>query len=233
MWNAMHDWTIIFPLLALVLSLHIGLRIHGCLHDRRLLRSVTSPCRGEPSERQLVLRLLKAGIGPESVFHDLYIRKRNGGYAQIDVVAVTEHGVIVFEVKDWSGWIFGKDYERHWTQVLSYGREKHQPYNPIMQNAGHINALKSALRDNPDVPFYSAIVFYGNCTLKNVTNSTYRTYLLRPTDIRRFLRYMKEAAPSAIYGDKAGLLRTLRQGVANGDDKEIVESHIRQVQMYA
>jgi len=36
----------------------------------------------------------------------LYIRKHNGDFAQIDLVVATKVGIIVFEVKDYRGWIF-------------------------------------------------------------------------------------------------------------------------------
>ena len=42
------------------------------------------------------------------IFHDLYVEKHKGHFSQIDLVVVTEVGIIVFEVKDYSGWIFGK-----------------------------------------------------------------------------------------------------------------------------
>ena len=41
------------------------------------------------SERRVVLKLLKAGINPKAIFHDLYIQKPNGTYTQVDVAAVS------------------------------------------------------------------------------------------------------------------------------------------------
>lgn len=92
--------------------------------DRTLLRTVTDLSRGTWSERDLVLKLLKHGIPPLILFHDLYVKKRSGRFAQIDLVLPTKVGIIVFEVKDYSGWIFGKGYQNYWTQVLAYGEEK-------------------------------------------------------------------------------------------------------------
>jgi hypothetical protein len=56
-------------------------------------------------------------------------------------------------IKDYSGWIFGKGNQTKWTQVLAYGREKYCFYNPIMQNNGHISALRKQLKQFEQIPF--------------------------------------------------------------------------------
>lgn len=101
--------------------------------ERELIEQVTPITRGEWSERRVVLRLLKMGINPKAIFHDLYIQKPNGEYTQVDVAVATKAGIIVFEVKDYSGWIFGNEHQKYWTQLLAYGKEKHRFYNPVMQ----------------------------------------------------------------------------------------------------
>ncbi len=113
--------------------------------ERELIEQVTPITRGEWSERRVVLKLLKAGINPKAIFHDLYIQKPNGTYTQVDVAVATKVGLIVFEVKDYSGWIFGNEHQKYWTQLLAYGKEKHRFYNPVMQNAGHIQAIRQCL----------------------------------------------------------------------------------------
>ena len=80
---------------------------------------MTPVTRGERSERRVILELLKEGINPRAIFHDLYIRKPNGEFTQIDLAVATRVGVIVFEVKDYSGWIFGNEHQKYWTQILA------------------------------------------------------------------------------------------------------------------
>ncbi len=46
--------------------------------DVALLRTVTTLRRGTPSERNLVVRLLKFGVPSSCVFHDLYVEKEMG-----------------------------------------------------------------------------------------------------------------------------------------------------------
>lgn len=111
----------------LILSLIIAIffAINEWRKNMALLRTVTNTNRGTWSERKLILKLLKHEIPAITIYHDLYVERYSGQYSQIDAVVVTRVGIIVFEVKDYSGWIFGKGYQNYWTQVLAYGKEKH------------------------------------------------------------------------------------------------------------
>lgn len=42
--------------------------------NNKLIEQVTPLYRGEETERMLVLELLKFGVNPKAIFHDLYIR---------------------------------------------------------------------------------------------------------------------------------------------------------------
>ena len=66
------------------------------------------------------------------------------------------------------GMIFGSGNNTNWTQVLSYGRKKYKFYNPIKQNNNHIKELRKTLKQFEEVPFFSVIVFFGDCELKEV-----------------------------------------------------------------
>lgn len=98
-----------------------------------MLHSVTSIKRGTRTERALVLKLLKLGFPPDAIFHDLYLSKVNGNYSQIDVVVVSQIGLLVFEVKNYKGWIYGSGYQRNWTQVLADGRHKYRFITPFFK----------------------------------------------------------------------------------------------------
>lgn len=97
-----------------------------------------------------------------------YIPKPDGGSTEIDILMVHKTGIYVFESKNYSGYIFGAENQRMWTQTLNAGRrgvEKNQFYNPIMQNEGHIRYLRKLIGRN-DVPFYSYIIFSDRCEFK-------------------------------------------------------------------
>lgn len=206
-----------------ILCALVAFRIARTYKNNRLIEQVTSLSRGEQSERKLILKLIKAGVNPRAIFHDLYIQKPNGEYTQIDVAVVTKAGIIVFEVKDYSGWIFGDEKQRYWTQTLAYGKEKHRFYNPIMQNAGHINSLRKCLTKNPDIPIFSAIVFFGSCKLKKVTIYSNDTHVIYEKSIRHFINFVTHCQ-DATFGDKHEIMNVLTKGVNNGLDPNIVSS---------
>ena len=87
---------------------------------------------------------------------------------EIDVLLIHSRGIFVLESKNYSGWIFGKEKDRYWTQCLN-GRTKVRFYNPISQNATHIKALQAVLQDIPANGFKSIIVFSERCELKKLT----------------------------------------------------------------
>lgn len=130
------------------------------IRDIRSLKTVTKSKRGTRSERDLVLKLLKYGIPAQTIFHDLYLKRYNGNFSQIDLVVATRVGIIVFEVKDYSGWIFGDGRYTQWTQVLAYGRQKYRLYNPIKQNNKHIADLKNSTK-----VMWEYTVLFNSCFL--------------------------------------------------------------------
>jgi len=191
----------------------------------QLFETVTPRNRGECSERETVVKLLKMGIDRRAIFHDCYFRRSNGSYTQVDLVVATSQGLLVFEIKDFSGWIFGNYRQKYWTQVLAYGREKHRFYNPIMQNNGHIQAIRENLPHNPDIPIYSIIVFYGSSTLRNVTIASDNDFLIYPSEIQRTVEAII-SRPAANFGDKYEIMNVLTQAVNNGTIPEIVSSQL-------
>ena len=87
---------------------------------------------------------LKPLDGYKRYLFNLYIPKDNGETTELDVVLLHESGIYVFESKNYSGWIFGTETQKYWTQTLPAGRGrslKNKFFNPIMQNKGHIKWL--------------------------------------------------------------------------------------------
>ena len=207
------------------LTVGIACLVYIRLKERRLIEQVTSISRGEWSERRVVLKLLKLGINPKAIFHDLYIQKPNGEYTQVDVVVATKAGIIVFEVKDYSGWIFGNEHQKYWTQLLAYGKERHRFYNPVMQNAGHIKAIRQCLPQNPDVPIYSVIVFFGDSEFKDVTCHVDNTFIIYPRSIQRVVSEIL-AQPNAAFGNKYEIMDFFTKAVQDGNNPMIVASQI-------
>lgn len=106
--------------------------------------------------------------GENIILTNLYIPKYDGTTTEIDLIMISEKGIFVIESKNYSGWIFGNERSKMWTQTLRRG-EKNKFYNPIWQNKGHISALKNFLGNWYSNQTQSYIVFSERCTLKDVT----------------------------------------------------------------
>ena len=211
-----------------IIVLLLGIVIYTRIRNKKLLETVTKSNRGTRSERKLVLKLLKYGIPSQTIFHDLYVEKRKRRYAQIDLVVPTSIGVLVFEVKDYSGWIYGNDSPR-WTQVLAYGREKHRFYNPIMQNSKHIIDLKKKLSQFENIPFFSIIVFYGDSVIKDFGHVPYRTFIIKPRSLNKLISDILKNSDPAQYTNKREVVNVLKEAVRNGDSPEIRNMHIAHI----
>lgn len=154
-----------FIILVFILLSIAVILVYTEIKDRKLLKTVTSLNRGRSSERKMVLKILKSGIKPTAIFHDIYLNNGNDRYSQIDLVVATKVGIVVFEIKEYSGWIFGNENQINWTQILAYGRQKYKFYNPILQNKKHVEDLKKFYHFE-DIPIFSMIVFLANANLK-------------------------------------------------------------------
>jgi len=196
--------------------------------ERELISSVTSLNRGTSSEKSLILQLLKSGIPPVTIYHDLIIKKDNDKFSQIDLVLVTSEGIIVFEVKDYSGWIFGSGNNTNWTQVLSYGKRKYKFYNPIKQNNNHISELRKTLKQFENIPFFSVIVFFGDCELKEINYVPKGTYLVKSHRVFEVLNLIKDEDYTQ-YTNKREVVDKLKELVSLGENTDYQKQHIENI----
>lgn len=213
------EYVVVILILGCIVILYLYHR-----QNMKLLRSVSSPERGAKAERRLVVKMLRKGVHPKAIFHDLYLQKRNGEFSQIDIVVATPQGLLAIEVKDYSGWLFGNEKQQYWTQVLNYGKEKYRFYNPIMQNAGHIKALREQSEQFAHLPIFNVVLFAGNCTLKNVNYWADNTFVGYISNISYVLETVSELCLAG-YTDKREVVRLLHQAVENGNNPDIVTSH--------
>lgn len=195
--------------------------------NNELIKSVTSLSRGTVSERHLILILLRMGIHPQAIFHDLYITKSDGNFSQIDLVVATKVGIIVFEVKDFSGWIYGQGKQTKWTQVLAFGNKKYRFYNPIMQNNVHIKQLRQKLKE--DVPFYSVVVFYGNSELQDISFIPQDTFVTKWYRVADVINKIMQENLQVKYKDKHNVVKILKEAVANGDKLKTEIQHVENI----
>ena len=123
---------------------------------------------------------------------NVYIPKSNGGTTEIDVLMICPKGIIVFESKNYKGWIFGDENNKTWYQILPAGKGKSRKeafYNPIMQNQSHIKHLANFLDES--VLLHSMIVFSVEATLMDVQ--------IHSPDVTLITRARLEEAVANIY----------------------------------
>ncbi len=115
----------------------------------------------------LTYRMLEKVPGNKKLLTNIYLPKKDGTTTEVDLVMVNEAGLFVFESKNYSGWIFGDEKSKMWTQTLRNGK-KNRFYNPIWQNNAHVSAMKDVLTDVDPNLFHSYIIFSERCELKKV-----------------------------------------------------------------
>ncbi|OZU89637.1 NERD nuclease [Virgibacillus indicus] len=95
--------------------------------------------------------------------NDLMIEntKTASGFSQIDHVVLTPYGIFVIETKNYQGSIYGGRNRKTW---LINGKFK-MP-NPLIQNYGHIQALKRFVDKKFHRSFLSLVSFTKRCNLK-------------------------------------------------------------------
>lgn len=90
--------------------------------------------------------------------------KLEKGTTQVDHILVSKFGVFVIETKHYSGWIFGDENSKEWTQVIY--KKKFRFQNPLRQNFKHLKAVQELLDFIPAEHIYPVVVFTGDATFK-------------------------------------------------------------------
>ena len=129
---------------------------------------------------------------------NIYIPKENGETTEIDVLMIHPKGIFVFESKNYSGFIFGSENQKYWTQTLKTRKHVHKEsfYNPIMQNNSHITHLNALI--NRNIPVTSLIVFSNKGVLNNITVTSKNTKVINCFSINRTITSICEQTPTLI-----------------------------------
>ena len=168
-----------------------------------ILRSPAA--KGRRSERA-VARMLSASFASKGgrLLKNVYVPKSSGGTSEVDVVCITTKGIIVVENKNYAGYIFGNESNKNWTVTLYAGRgalgrkrvEKHQFYNPVLQNRTHINTLKDFLNYNGR--YISIVTFSNRGSLKDVTVSRQNAIVCTHAELHRVLNDINDYYPDVL-----------------------------------
>ena len=145
-----------FNFAGVIIALIIALRIF-------LLWRNSPSQKGKRGERLVAMRLRKGLPDEYLILNDIYLPLPDGTTTQIDHIVVSQYGVFVVETKTYSGWIFGDENSKEWTQSIC--RKKSRFQNPMRQNYKHICALANNLGIDKSY-FIGVVAFTGDCTFK-------------------------------------------------------------------
>jgi hypothetical protein len=175
----------------------------------------------------LTFRLLERLPGEHRILTNLYIPKPDGTTTEIDLLMVDSTGISVFESKNFSGWIFGTEKDKNWTQSLN-GRVKKKFLNPIIQNRGHVNALAKVFPEVDRCLLYSYIVFSERCELKKVTITSPEAIIVKRNELKKILRKDQNSRQQILSKERVDELFEKLSQFANAD--EIVKNkHVERI----
>lgn len=157
------------------------------------------------------------------IMANLYIPKEDGSTTEIDLIMISETGIYVFESKNYSGWIFGNEGNKNWTQSLK-NKQKFQFYNPILQNKGHISALDRII-GIPDI-YKSYIVFSERCELKQVNITSTNIKVLKRNHLFTTIENDIKGSPEILSKQKVDQIYNKLKEFAYVDDSVKAE-HIK------
>ena len=132
------------------------------------LHNFTPQTKGDRGEYFVAQILGETVEGEKYVINDLiFADSQTGQTCQVDHIYINKYGIWVIETKNYSGYIFGKESDKEWTQVLARGKTKNPFYNPIKQNKTHIYRLSEFLKTK--YGFHNIVVFADSADISNVS----------------------------------------------------------------
>lgn len=155
---------------------------------------------------------------------------------EADIVQITPYGIFVLECKATPGAYTGNDEEKDWEYCI--GQNVHRVYNPLMQNEGHIRALRHLIYTEPlspainisqQMPIYNVMVVYDECDTGGVKITKPGNYIVHLSNLAHFFTVMQEKAtckiPSFVGEELAARIQTRRVR-----DKAVIDRHVSNIQ---
>lgn len=177
--------------------------------------------KGHMGEGRVAKRLINLDFYHYRIINDIILNKGDST-SQIDHIVICPKGIVVIETKNYKGWIYGSEKLRNWTYVMY--KKKYRFLNPIIQNKGHIKAIKENLEGYSNVNYHSVIVMAGSGEFKSRDKVT--TPVICPNAIYSTImdldckQYLKDTQIDDIYNQLQRCMRT---------EKGIQKEHVRNV----
>lgn len=184
---------------------------------------------GAKGEYLTYIKLRKYEEDGGKFLFNIYLPKGEEKTTEIDVLLIHKTGLYVFESKNYSGWIFGKENERNWTQSIPQGKSSKKEHflNPIWQNKLHIKCLNDVL--NEDLPVHSIIVFSERCELKKVELQSKNVKVIKRDILKDLIDKISAAAEKRIDDNKISEIYEKLYPLTQVSDK-IKQKHIEDIE---
>ncbi|MFI3227846.1 MAG: nuclease-related domain-containing protein [Clostridia bacterium] len=165
--------------------------------------------------------------GESRILCNVYLTKTDGKTTEVDLIAINTSGIFVHESKNYSGWIFGNENSKNWTQSLQ-NKQKNKFYNPIMQNKGHIRAINETLEKKYSNMFLSYIIFSERCELKKITVTSENVRVFKRNKLGKQLIADKEKIGDRLTIEEVDeIYFTLKQYTLASD--EVKKKHVEEI----
>lgn len=151
--------------------------------------------KGRFGEYQIYRRLKFCERKGARFLFNCYLPKHDGETTEVDVIMLHRSGIYVFESKNYSGRILGREEDRTWIQFLKNGRKEYF-LNPVRQNQSHVMRVKRIV--DGQVPVYSLAVFSDRCTMGKIPLSNPDRCVTAWRGLRRMVRRFARRQPDAL-----------------------------------
>ncbi|GAA0846383.1 hypothetical protein GCM10008915_52490 [Bifidobacterium pullorum subsp. gallinarum] len=127
----------------------------------------------------------------------LYVPTGDEHYTEVDLIAIHSTGIYVIESKNYRGVIVGNEDERIWNRAFI--DERNEFYNPIMQNTGHIRAIRRFLGERyKGIPFHSILVFNNDSNLDMIKVKSKGIIITKHKDLTSQLQGLFHILPDVL-----------------------------------
>lgn len=178
----------------------------------------------------LTFNILEKVNGNKKILTNVYVPKETGGTTEIDVVMIHEKGIYVIESKNYSGWIYGDEKNKNWTQTFKSGK-KVKFNNPIWQNQTHIRHLMKLLNIENSNMFNSIIVFSERCELKKVQVTSINVKVINRYRLLRTLNALTSESKVTFDINEVKKIYAKLKNYTNVSE-EVKKQHIEEVLSY-
>lgn len=138
---------------------------------------------GTFGERVVLKKLKKIGMFRKyRILSDFYFPLHDGA-TQIDHLLIGSFGILIIEVKNYAGVVYGTPSEKEWLHISHHNR--HKFYNPIWQNKAHEKSVRDILAKEK---IYNLSVF----TLVVFSNKKVQLNIPKKMDVIKINKLRKE-----------------------------------------